>query len=111
MKWILFLVPHFWIHEGGHQLAALFCGEKLTFFYQEGNLWGVPVPRYCWYMPDGLSDWQEAMIYRAGFLWEGLAGLPLLILWPAWGFVYLAGFAAHRCLYVSYGGNPKEVGK
>lgn len=111
MKWILFLLPWFYAHEGGHYLAALFCGQRLKFFYSQGSLWGIPIPRYCWYMPWGLSGEKETLIYRAGFALEFAVGVILTALWTWIGLAYLLGTLVHRLAYVHYGGNPKEIGR
>ena len=108
MKWILFLLPWFYAHEGGHYLAALFCGQVLKFWYSEGSLWGVSIPRYCWYLPEGLTTGQEDMILRAGFRCEFLATLLLIWCLPLAG-LYLFGACLHFALYRSYGGNPREL--
>ncbi len=108
MKFLLFLIPHFWIHEGGHFLVALFYGRVLKFYYSEGSLLGIPVPRYCWDIPQGLTTAQEDAILRAGFRCEFLASLLLLWCLPLAG-LYLAGAVIHFVLYRSYGGNPREL--
>jgi hypothetical protein len=92
-------------------LVALFHGRVLRFYYSEGSLLGIPVPRYCWDIPAGLTTVQEDMILRAGFVSEAVAGAVLLCVSWGWGLAYLAGYALHRGLYVHYGGNPKEIGR
>ena len=108
MRYVLFLIPHFWTHEGGHFLAALFCGRWLRFFYQQGRLGPLTIPRYCWRMPEGLTTEQEDMILRAGFRCEFLATLLLIWCLPL-AAIYLFGACLHFALYRSYGGNPREL--
>ena len=55
------------IHELSHEAAARSFGKKLRWFLKWRTLLGIPFPRLCWYMPEGLTPSDEAFIARAGF--------------------------------------------
>ena len=109
VRYLLFLLPWFWFHEAGHYLVARLFHAKLTFLYREGNLWGISVPRYRWWMPPGLTERQRWWIYHSGFYLEYLMTIPFLFLSITFGILYGVGALAHRLLYTHYGGSTKEV--
>ena len=89
------------IHEGGHFLAALVFGKRLQFRFSWGRLGPVPVPRWVWYWPQGLSEVQFMVVCHAGFALE-LALIPLLP-WP-----YGAAAIAHYWTYPFYAGEMSD---
>ena len=101
MELLLVFLPVF-VHELGHYLMAFaLTGAALPFRYSTGNLWGIPVPRWLWYYPEGLNEKQQKLIAQAGF------GLELALVWfLAWPYAVAA--LAHFLLYPWYAGEATD---
>lgn len=101
MYLILSLLLCFFVHEGGHYLAALYFGKRLKFRFAWGKYY---VPRYIWNMP-AMEYWKQQIVAAAGFVTEGLAAVILTAFghWPI-----LVCFAVHFLAYPVYCGNAND---
>jgi len=89
------------IHELGHFLAALLFGKVIKFRFSFGKIKGIPVPRWVWNLPSGLTKNQIIFVTQAGFVYEFIAALFL----PK---VYLAVACLHFTLYPWYAGKEND---
>lgn len=96
----------FVIHEAGHFLAVRCFGEKLSFRFAWGKLFGkIPVPRFTWNMPEALTDKQKKIVASAGFVLE-LSMTPLLVVMGLELYAVVA--LAHLVLYPMYAGEAND---
>lgn len=89
------------VHEFGHWLAARLFGSLLVFRFSWARFKGIPIPRWVWYWPQGVSERQLTVICQAGFVAE-LAILPLL----PWQ--YAVGVLLHFAAYPWYAGEISD---
>ena len=100
MDWLsVALIPL--VHEAGHYVAARLFGSRLVFRFSWGRFKGIPIPRWVWYWPQGLSEVRFMVVCHAGFALE-LAMIPLLP-WP-----YGAAAIAHYWAYPFYAGEMSD---
>ncbi len=98
---ILFAALPALIHEGGHFLAALIFGKRLQFRFSRGRLGPVPVPRWVWQWPQGLTELQFTIVCHAGFALE-IGLVPFLPL------PYQLVAVAHYAAYPFYAGESSD---
>jgi len=79
------------VHELGHWIAALLCGNRLHFVFSWGRLGPVKIPRWTWPWPDTTPP-KIRFICQAGFLLE--LGLLPFMPWP-YQTVAIIHFAAY----------------
>lgn len=105
-RFLISLAAALIIHEAGHYIAALCFGRRLDFRFSWGKLFGkIPIPRFVWEMPEGLTDKQKKITALAGFGLETAAGVLLFAL----GFRELLPVAAaHLALYRFYAGEDND---
>lgn len=89
------------VHELGHFCVALLFGKVIKFNFSFGKLFGVPVPRWTWLMPHGLTLTQTKLIAQSGFALE-LALVPFL---PV---VYSVVAIIHFIAYPWYAGSSTD---
>lgn len=92
------------MHELGHGLAAAAFGELITFRFDWGRLWKIPVPRLLWKMPI-LPPEQQRCIAAAGF---GLEFLIVPIMLYLGIYIYIFITFAHLLLYPFYAGDASD---
>jgi hypothetical protein len=95
------------IHEGGHYAAALRFGHKLKFRFTWGKLWGIPVPRYIWDMPE-MERWKQVHVALGGFVTEFASALPCFLVFPGVCVWYLGVVMAHFAVYPFYAGENDD---
>ena len=101
---LLALLPVF-VHELGHYgMAFALTGVALSFRFEKGTLWRIPVPRWVWDYPAGVTDKQMRLIAQAGFGLE--LALACVLPWP-----YGAVALAHFLLYPWYAGENNDFTK
>jgi len=99
IMWTILLIPL--IHELGHWLAARLFGSRLYFRFSWGSFRGIPIPRWTWYWPQGVTEKQLTVICQAGFLVE-------LALIPFMPWTYQAAALAHFAAYPFYAGETSD---
>lgn len=92
------------VHELGHFLTAMWFGYRIKFRLAFGNLFGLPIPRGIWDMPDGASGQERIKIALAGFGFEML--IALLIFPFFWQMAAVA--VIHFLLYRWYAGEDSD---
>lgn len=93
-------------HELGHYLTARLFKARLTFRFSWGKLFGkIPVPRFTWDMPEGLTDRQKKIVALSGF---GLELLAAPLLFAAGIEIYTEVALAHLALYPLYAGEAND---
>lgn len=98
---LLVFLPVF-VHELGHYgMTFALTGEALSFRFEKGKLWRIPVPRWVWDYPAGATDKQKKLIAQAGFGLE--LALACVLPWP-----YGAVALAHFLLYPWYAGEATD---
>jgi len=92
------------VHELGHFLVAMWFGYGIKFRFAFGNLFGLPIPRGIWDMPDEASGHERIKIALAGFGFEMLIALLIIpFFWqPA------AAAVIHFLLYQFYAGEDSD---
>lgn len=95
-----FLLPPI-IHELGHFIAALLFGKRIKFKFSLGKVFGIPVPRWTWKIPSGLTRGQVRFVSQAGFLSE----FACAVFFPA---TYLFVACLHFGLYPWYAGTDND---
>ena len=94
------------IHELGHYLIALYFGEQLAFRFELSKLFGkIPIPRFIWTMPEGLTNMQKKAVALAGFGTELTAIVPCVLM-GFWEYAVVAG--THLVLYNWYAGENND---
>ena len=92
------------IHELGHFIVALGYGHFIQFGFSWGKLWGIPVPRYSWYMPANLPDAAKQHVALAGFGTEFLVAPILYLLLPYYPLIAFL----HLTIYPFYAGSVSD---
>lgn len=93
------------LHEAGHYIAARYYHKTITFEFSFGYLFNrLPIPRFIWYMPDGLTTDQETIICLAGFGLEFLMMIPMYFIMP----MYCIVAALHFIFYRFYSGEHND---
>jgi len=93
------------IHETGHWLAARCYGRAIKFRFTWSKLWRLPVPRFIWDMPTGLTPTQKRVIALSGFGAEITAGIPFMLC--SW-WMYAVIVAVHLITYPLYAGEYSD---
>ena len=92
-------------HEGGHYLAAICFGKKLSFHFEFGKLFGViPIPRWTWVMPH-MANWKQKVVAVAGFGIEFVCALSAVKL--GWPWMMMAA-SCHLLAYPFYAGESSD---
>lgn len=89
------------IHELGHYIAALLCGEILKFKFSFGRLFWISVPRWTWDMPETFGSKRRKFVAQSGFILEFVCALFL-------NQVYLIAACAHFAAYPWYAGKDSD---
>ena len=102
---ILAILLVFFVHEGGHWMAARLFGKRLKFRFAWGRFY---VPRLVWNMPY-LPKGKQRIIAVAGFGLEFLVAGVLLASFPHGFGRWVASVAlAHLVLYQFYAGQESD---
>ena len=102
---ILAILLVFFVHEGGHWMAARLLGKRLKFRFAWGRFC---VPRFTWTMPY-LPKSKQRTVALAGFVTEFLVAGALLASFPHGFGRWVAGVAlAHLVSYRFYAGESES---
>ena len=80
------------VHELGHFCVALLFGKVITFNLSFTRLFFIPLPRWTWEMPFGLTPDKRKILAQSGFALE-LALVPFLP--TSYGVVAVIHFIAY----------------
>jgi hypothetical protein len=100
-------------HEFGHYITAKYYGKTITFksnisYIKIFNKLNIPIFRYVWYMPDGLTTKQRRIVAVAGFVFEFFMALILDIINVKFGIIYTFVAVIHITLYKFYAGEYND---
>lgn len=97
------------VHEFGHFLMAKLHGHTIRFRFARGTIpkLKIVVPRFIWYMPEGLSPFNKKLVALAGFGLEFLFTIPLWFFKP-FGAIYLTVAMLHLISYPFYAGENSD---
>jgi hypothetical protein len=100
-----------YVHEWGHYWAARCYGGHLSYTLAWGWVcWDkIPIPRFVWAMPPGLTPGQRRFVAVMGFGAEFLSALIFCLLIPSNFWQYYLVFALiHILAYPHYAGSESD---
>ena len=105
---IMAVILAMFIHEFGHTIVCKFyTGNFLDFYYTEGDLWGIKIPRFIWSMPK-IEYYKQRNIAAAGFIFEFIPMICTVFSMKSFWIIYAVVVTLHYVAYPYYAGENND---